>query len=405
MQARLLNQSHQQNLGDLMHDIGVDKYGIRIMQPKANLRVIYLDNIASFSANILKQETLSLGADLAIPREALFTKKPVQCLLFATDSQIDKLLKKIKKQPYSLRELGSLIKECLENSKRRKFLIQARERKLTINKPLIMGILNVTSDSFSGDGLLKAQDKKLAIKDLVLKRADEMIREGADWIDVGGESTRPGAKPLKLKDELARAIPAIKTIKKYFPKIPISIDTYKPDVAKEALEEGACIVNDITALRSDRLAKTVARKKAAVILMHMKATPLTMQQKPFYNDVLAEIYGFLDKAIRRAASFGIEKEKTIIDVGIGFGKRLEDNLRLMRYLYEFKSLGRPILIGTSRKSFIGQLLNKANPQDRLIGTITSIAIGIINGAKILRVHDIRQAKEAVKIADSIMSLC
>lgn len=405
MQARLLNHSYQQDTKRLMQSIGVDYYGLKIMQPKGFLRVIYLSRISSFSANILKQELLSLGAELAIPREALLKERSVDCLLFGSDSQITKLLKKLEVQPSGLRQIGCLIKESIDNFKKESYLLKTPCHTIKMIRPLVMGILNVTPDSFSHDGLLrdvKLKGKKLELKEIVLRRTEEMIKEGVDLIDVGGQSSRPGSVPVSIHQELQRAIPAIKIIKKNYPKVPLSIDTYRPQVAMQAIEEGASIVNDITALASTKMAKIVARKKVGVVLMHMKGKPCSMQRNPFYKDVLKEIYEFLSKAIKRAARFGIDKEKIIIDVGIGFGKRLEDNMQLVKYLYEFKSLGRPILIGLSRKSFIGTLLQKDNPSQRLSGTLAGLVLSILNGAKILRVHDVKEAKEAIKFTYPVL---
>ena len=403
MQARLLNYSYQQDLNNLMSDIGVDRYGVKLMCPKGVLRIIHLSGVSSFAANIVKQEILSLGGDLAIPREALFKNKLIDCILIATESQIEKLEKKLCIQPYSLKQIGLLIKEALCNFKRETFSLDTPQQTLHINRPFIMGILNVTPDSFSGDGLIKMQSARCKLQDIIVRRVEEMVHQGADIIDVGGESTRPQAKPVSVKEEIERVMPSIKIIRKKYPKVPISIDTHKAQVAKRAIEEGACIVNDITALKHRDMARIVSRSKVGVVLMHMKGNPRTMQKKPFYRDVLKEIYGFLNEAIQRALSFGIDRKRIIVDIGIGFGKRLEDNLRLIKYLYEFRSLGMPVLIGVSRKSFIGKVLKKDNTRQRLAGTLTSLVISILHGAKILRVHDIGQTKEAIQLAQAIMS--
>jgi dihydropteroate synthase len=404
MQARLLNHSYQQDLRKLMKNIGVDAYGIRLMQPKASLRVIYLTGVSSFSANILKQETLSLGADLALPRQAILKNRLIDCILLATDSQIEKLLKKLKAQPYSLKEIGHLISKSLGNFQCQTFSISTPKHNLKLNRPLVMGILNMTPDSFSGDGILKLKNQYKDAKSLFVEKIEEMARDGMDLVDIGGESSRPGAKPVSIRDELKRVIPAIKFIRKRFSRIPISIDTYKPPVAKAALSEGACIVNDITALQNRAMAKIVAKNKVGVVLMHMKGRPRTMQRNPFYKDTLKEIYSFLHTAINRAIQSGVDQNRIIIDVGIGFGKRLKDNLELIKHLYEFKSLGKPILIGTSRKSFIGSVLKKKDPTERLAGTLATLAISVVNGAKILRVHDVAQARQAITVANTIMSL-
>jgi len=260
-------------------------------------------------------------------------------------------------------------------------------------RTLIMGILNVTPDSFSDGGL------HYGLEDAVT-HALEMAEAGADIIDVGGESTRPGSEPVPLKEELRRVIPVIKAIREES-DIPISIDTYKAEVAEEALLAGADMINDISALRFDEEMKDLLAKfQVPVVLMHMQGTPKTMQENPTYTDVVAEISAFFKERIATAVEAGISEDNIIIDPGIGFGKRLEHNLEIIRRLAELKSLGRPILLGTSRKSFIGQI-TKAPVAERLEGTIASTIIGIMNGADLVRVHDVRQVKRAVEIADAV----
>ncbi len=258
----------------------------------------------------------------------------------------------------------------------------------------IMGILNVTPDSFSDGG-------RYFSLDLAVRRAVEMVKEGADIIDVGGESTRPGSEPVPVEEELRRVIPVIKEIVKRV-DVPISIDTYKSEVAKQALDNGAVIVNDISGLRFDeKMANVVARYKASVVLMHIKGTPKTMQQNPEYSDVISEIYNYLSESVEIARGFGIEQ--IIVDPGIGFGKRLIDNLEIIRRLREFKSLGYPVLIGVSRKSFIGNVLNLPVEQ-RLEGTAGAVAISVWNGANIVRVHDVKEMARVVKIVDAIKQI-
>jgi dihydropteroate synthase len=255
----------------------------------------------------------------------------------------------------------------------------------------VMGILNVTPDSFSDGG-------RYFTLDLALEHALKMIEDGADIIDVGGESTRPGSDPVPIEEELRRVIPVIKELAKRT-KVPISIDTYKSEVARQALDNGALIVNDISGLRFDeKMAEVVAEYKASVVLMHIKGTPKTMQQNPEYKDVISEIYSYLSESVDLALSAGIKQ--IIVDPGIGFGKRLIDNLEIIRRLREFKSLGYPILIGVSRKSFIGNILNLPVDQ-RLEGTAGAVAISVWNGANIVRVHDVKEMVRVVRIVDAI----
>lgn len=226
-----------------------------------------------------------------------------------------------------------------------------------------------------------------------------MIDDGADIIDIGGESSRPGAQPVSIKEELARTIPVIKKLAKKI-NVPISIDTYKPEVARQALDNGAIIVNDITGLRNPEMIKVISRYKAGVVIMHMRGKPQTMQDNPVYKSLIDEIIDFLDDAIKKAVAAGISRDKIIIDPGIGFGKTFQHNLIILNKLSEFKVLGLPILVGPSRKSFIGKIL-KAEPGQRLFGTIGASILAAKNGAKIIRVHDVKEVKQALKVFDAL----
>lgn len=253
----------------------------------------------------------------------------------------------------------------------------------------IMGILNVTPDSFSDGGLFADSGQ-------AVERALRMIEEGADIIDIGGESTRPGAEPVQTEEEIRRVIPVIKDLRRQS-KISISIDTMKASVAARALEAGATMINDVSAGRFDpEMISLAARSRVSICLMHMKGEPRTMQQNPVYKDVVAEVKAFLKGRIDVCLVAGIAQEKIIIDPGIGFGKRVEDNVRLLKELDSFQDLGCPILIGTSRKSFIGHLTG-AEVQDRLPGTLASLAIAIQKGANILRVHDVAETKQSCTV--------
>ncbi len=258
-----------------------------------------------------------------------------------------------------------------------------------------MGILNITPDSFSDGGLYLYRKKAI---DHGLK----MVAEGADIIDVGGESTRPGSGPTPVEIELKRILPVISGIKNQTDAL-ISVDTMKSEVAKAAIEEGADIINDISALRHDPgMLGLAIETNTPVILMHMKGTPKTMQINPYYDDVLAELHTFFEERIAQAIDNGLNREKIIIDPGIGFGKRLQDNLTLIRNLHSFRTLDQPILIGISRKSFIGKILGLAS-KDRLEGSIAAAVISVLQGAHILRVHDVAAVKRAVQIAEAIMN--
>ncbi|MCX7965664.1 MAG: dihydropteroate synthase [Syntrophorhabdaceae bacterium] len=261
-------------------------------------------------------------------------------------------------------------------------------------RPLIMGILNVTPDSFFDGG-------KYSNTEDAIKHGLEMVEDGADIIDVGGESTRPYSKPVSLEDELNRVIPVIKGIRSKS-DILISIDTYKARVAKEAFDAGANMVNDISGLGFDKdMAKTVAKLGAYAVIMHIKGTPQDMQLSPSYKDVIKEIKDYFQERIDFALSSGIEREKIILDPGIGFGKRIEDNLKIIKELKTFKEFGLPLLIGTSMKSFIGHVTD-SELHERVEGTLASIAISIWNGADIVRVHDVKKALKVIKLVYAVM---
>ena len=253
-----------------------------------------------------------------------------------------------------------------------------------------MGILNVTPDSFSDAGLFNNVETAVA-------HAIQMVTEGADVIDIGGESTRPGSEPLSEKEEIERVLPVVQRLRKEI-SVPLSIDTYKPKVAEACLKEGAHLINDITGLKNPELRNIIAKHDVPVILMHMKGTPKTMQQNPEYHDLLREIRDFFDQQITVARQEHIQQ--IIIDPGIGFGKTLEHNLQILKHLTVFEELGCPILVGPSRKSFIGKITGLP-VTERLEGTIAAVAVSVMNGAHIVRVHDVKECKRAVQIADAI----
>lgn len=257
-----------------------------------------------------------------------------------------------------------------------------------------MGILNVTPDSFSDGGLYF--DKSAAIK-----RAIQMVEDGADIVDIGGESTRPGSEPVTIEEELRRTIPVIEALAKEI-KIPISIDTYKSEVAKSALDAGASMVNDISGLRFDPdMPEVVSEYKVPVVIMHIKGAPKNMQVNPVYEALIPEIMDYLMISIRVAVKSGIAEDKIIIDPGIGFGKTFDHNLEIINNLREFTFLGKPILIGLSRKAFIGKILGDVPVTDRLEGTAAAVAVSIMNGANIIRVHDVKEMARVAKVADAI----
>ena len=272
--------------------------------------------------------------------------------------------------------------------------MNCRGKSLTFGeRTWIMGILNVTPDSFSDGGCYLDSSRAIAY-------AHQMIEDGADIIDIGGESSRPGASPVSTDEELARVLPVIEALANGTETL-LSIDTYKPAVARSALQAGANIVNDITALGNADMAGVVAAMNAGLILMHMKGVPRTMQRSPVYRDLIPEILTFLRQRIDKAQTEGVCPDRIMIDPGIGFGKTGEHNLEILRCLDRFRSLEKPILIGTSRKAFIGKILNLPNPDDRLEGTAATVAWAIAHGADVVRVHDVKPICQVTQMTDAI----
>ncbi len=354
-----------------------------------------LEGVPAAAALILKQEMLSIGGEAAIPAGALdHSIERGEVILMGTVRHYNLLAEKIKPQPFGLKELAGDLNVILENVEPREFIVHTRKRDLVMNdRPLLMGIVNVTPDSFY-DGS-RYQDARKA-SDRVLELEDE----GADIIDIGGESTRPGSEGVSEDEEGQRVIPVIERVAPRI-NVPISIDTQKPGVARSAIRAGADIINDISALSGDdNMADVAAREAVPVIIMHMQGTPRNMQDNPNYDDLFGEIIAFLHERIHRAVAKGVDENKIIVDPGIGFGKSVDHNLEIVRDLWRLRSLGRPILLGPSNKSFIGKVL-EAEKDDRHEGTAASLVAAILSGANILRVHDIAGMKRFAEMAAAI----
>ncbi len=259
----------------------------------------------------------------------------------------------------------------------------------------VMGILNVTPDSFSDGGCFFDRTK-------AVRHSLAMVRDGADIIDVGGESTRPGSCGISVREELRRVIPVIKALAKRF-RVPISIDTMKSEVADEAIRAGATIVNDVSGLKYDnKMASVVAKHGASLIIMHIRGTPRDMQLNPRYKDAVRDIIRDLKLSFNKAVKAGVDSKKIMIDPGIGFGKTFRHNLEILNRLEEFKELKVPICIGTSRKSFIGRAIGVKDPGERVIGTVATCVIAVMKGARLIRVHDVKEAAQAVRMTESVL---
>lgn len=376
--------------------VGASSVGIESMAPKAIQHTIKLEGVSSQAANILKQEMLAIGGEAAIAKGVIGLKaKSSDVLLMATLKVYDRLIEKLARQPFGLTGIAQELRELLVNlSQKDSWGLACGKYKLPLGRRThIMGILNVTPDSFADGGLYNDLDSAIL-------HAKDMVAQGADIIDVGGESTRPGSKPVSLPEELGRVIPVIKALLEEV-DLPISVDTYKSKVAAEALDLGVHMVNDVSALRMDpHMADVVAEHRVPIILVHMQGRPRNMQKNPRYRCVVGEILGFLRERISAAVDRGIAQENIIIDPGIGFGKLSSHNLEIIRRLWEFKSLGRPILLGPSRKRVIGDVLGLPL-EERLEGTAALVAAGILNGADIVRVHDVKEMVRVARMADAI----
>ncbi len=379
----------------MLAGLDASQQGIDIMVPKAIHRIVAISDIDSRAANIIKQEMLSRGGEAAAPWVLYkMDLRKVDMVLMGTLRQYDALCEKLILQPFGLKVLARQIKDALGNYDKRPPVIEAGRFRLDLAaKTTIMGILNITPDSFSEGG--RNFDFTVAVE-----QAKRMVDDGADIIDIGGESTRPGADPVGLDEEIRRTIPVIEALAGEI-GVPLSIDTYKPEVAKRALDAGATIINDISGLRDETMVGLAIERNVPVIIMHMKGTPRDMQQNPVYEDVVTEVAAWLDTQAQNVIAAGLPSEKILIDPGIGFGKTRDHNLEIVRRLSEFKSLGYPIVLGTSRKAFIGAVLDLP-ADERVEGTIASVVYGITRGANIVRVHDVKEVARACKIADAII---
>lgn len=385
---------HESAVSELKR-LEVDPHGIDIMSPKSLFYTIRLDEVDCRAAVIMKQEMLSAGGDAATSWGTVDLRdEGTGVLLMGTKRQYDRVLKKLRMQPYGLKGMADEIEEAIGNYERDTWNIKCREHELVLGeRTLLMSILNVTPDSFSDGGRWDKPEEAAA-------HAKRMVEQGADIIDIGGESTRPFSEPLTAEEELKRVMPVLERLVKET-DVPVSIDTHKPEVARKALEAGAHMVNDVYGLRQEGMAEVISEFDVPVVIMHMLGTPKTMQEEPRYEDAVGDILRFLRERVDFAVSKGIPKDRMIIDPGIGFGKTLEHNLEIIRRLREFKSLGLPILIGPSRKSFIGKILDLP-VEERLEGTLSGIIASILNGAGIVRVHDVLECKRAAVVADTIV---
>ena len=371
----------------LMNSLEVSDSGISIMEGRFGTKTFIVTDISTPAANVVKQHVLALGGEAAVPAYSVNCSKPKCDLIFSVrKDKLPPLLKKFRTQCWKLPEVANIIENYLKDKAP---WFSFRHDLIDVSKPSVMGILNVTPDSFSDGGNYTRVEK-------AVEQAFKMAEDGADIIDIGGESVRPGFIPISAEDELNRVMPVIIALKKdhTFP-LPISIDTYKAAVAEEALKMGVEMVNDVYGFKADqKLAKVVADYNVPICLMHNRSST-------DYKNLIADIIEEINESIQLAHQAGIKDEQIIIDPGIGFGKDLQQNLDVMYYLREFNSLGYPLLLGTSRKSMIGKTLHLPL-EKRVEGTAATVAYGISAGVSLVRVHDVLQMRRVADMTDAMV---
>jgi dihydropteroate synthase len=393
----LLNR--ERDARDLFAALNVSPQGIDILAPKSIFAAFKIDGLSAWAANIIKQELLSLGADAALDRAVLIKEIKTSIVIFGSVSQLNKLSLKLKNQPFGLKELADKLVIALDNYFNPAGQLLARGKRLGLAMPVVCGILNITPDSFSGDGILKVSSAQTI--QMALTKAEEMLASGAKILDVGAQSSRPGAKPVSPREEAARILPAIKGLRKEFKNVLISVDTYRYETAQKAAECGVDIINDITALRhAPKIAQVIKKYKLGCVLMHMQGTPQTMQKKPVYSDVVGEVNTFFKERLAFCEKSGLSRRSLMLDPGIGFGKTLEHNLALLKNIAGFKVFGCPIMVGLSRKSFVGKALDLP-VNERLYGTLGASVYAVNYGAQIFRTHDVKATVEALSMAARI----
>ncbi|WP_066161277.1 dihydropteroate synthase [Aliarcobacter skirrowii] len=370
-----------EDINNFLENLQCDSGGIKIMSKKAKVHTLFIKNLHVGAANILKQDALSIGADLAVPRGVVIAKeKYVDALLIGTTKHFETLARKELAQPFGLKELAKVLKDFVKEQK---------------SSTKIMGVLNANEDSFFKNSRFDNSQASFKI--------EKMIEDGANIIDIGAVSSRPGSLPVSSDEELNRIKDIVQTIYKnrYFEKVDFSIDSYEPKVIEYVLDHGFKIVNDITGLENDEVCKLTAKYSAQAVIMHMQNNQTNMQEDPFYEDVIVEIDDFFKQRVEKAKSFGVED--IVLDVGIGFGKTLKHNLLLLKNLEHFKHFGYELLIGASRKSMIN-MITPTEVSDRLPGTLSIHLESLRNGASIIRCHDVKEHFQAIKVFEAIQNI-
>ncbi len=376
-----------------------DPEGVAIMTRKGRIYPVRLENVSLKAAPLLKQETLSVGADSAHARGiADHSVATTSVVILGTWGQYQRLLPKLRRQPFRLAEAAEEIDRALRSYVTRSpRTIRGPHRSFVVgDRPRVMGVVNVTPDSFSDGGLHR--DVKEAVA-----HAEYLVAEGAEMIDIGGESTRPGATPVTPEAEWTRIAPVLAGLAGRLP-VPISVDTRHFEVAEKAVDAGADVVNDVEGLRSEAMRRTVAKSGAAVIAMHMRGTPTTMQTDLTYSDLRGEVFSALAAATDRAVAEGIAAERILVDPGLGFGKSAEQSLELLWHVGEIRSLGYPVVLGASRKSFLGWVLGTDEPGRRLEAGVAAAVVAAERGVAIVRTHDVGPTVRALALVRAAQGL-
>ena len=398
MKAHLIKLESEKELAQAALRLGASEASLRFFEARRETLQIYVTDVPSPAASIIKQEMLSRGGDAAVHANVINCGvERSDVIIFGTAKQLGHLADKLELMPWwKLSELAAEIRRLTATRAKRAVKLPCGAELAFGERMLLMGIINLTDDSFFGGSRCYGDADKAVTK------AVKMAEEGADILDLGAESTRPGAPRVPEEQERERMSAAVAAIRRELPRMPLSIDTTRASVAEAALENGADVVNDVSGLQFDNgIAEAAARHRAMLVLMHMRGTPETMRTMCGYNNLISEVCAFLEEAADKAVSLGVSRESIIIDPGIGFAKDHGQNLFLLRHCESFKALGYPLLIGASRKGCVGAATGREAPEERLYGTLAVTALCCRQGADIIRVHDVRENKDVIKMTEAI----
>lgn len=393
--ARVLRIVGNREAARILESLGVSERAAEVLRRSVLHRVVHVGPLPNETARSLRREMTRLGGDAALPEPAWESDGTTDVLLGGTLRHYDDLLRSLSVGEPEMRRVGEAIEKALDRDARAPRLLRLRDCIVTLDRTYVMGVLNVTPDSFSDAG--RFLDPAAAVD-----HGQQMESTGADFIDVGGASSRPGSEDVGEEEELARVIPVVERLCDRV-KVPVSIDTRSARVAREAVDKGASLVNDISALEADSgMAEVVADSGVGCVLMHMRGTPRTMSDFTEYLDVVTDVYRYLAERASWARAHGISSDRLIVDPGIGFAKTGDQNLLLLQRLGEFRSLGLPVMVGPSRKAFIGGVLDRP-VEERLTGTMATVAWAVFQGARVIRVHDVPEAVDVARMTDAMLA--